>query len=292
MNRPELATSVDVVMVSWNAADLLPAALGPLRDHPSIRVLVADNGSEDRSIEVAEELGARVVTIGWNSGFGFACNRAAELGEASIILFLNPDTRVTAADIHRCAERLLDDPSVGILGCKLVQANGELDHACRRAIPRPADALRYFALGASRSNYVVEGNLDEETEVEAVNGAFLMIRRDLFVRVGGFDERYWMYAEDLDLCLLVRNEGAKVLYWPEVVAVHLKGASSGRYRSPRVNWHFHRSMWLFFRKHQASSFGWPMRAFVLVGICCRGIYVTLRDAGARLLSRARRDGTS
>ena len=130
-----------------------------------------------------------------------------------------------------------------MLGCKLVRRDGGFDHACKRGSPTIASAIYYF-VGLSRlipssrrfAQYTA-GHLDvdEAGFVDAVNGAFMLVRRSAAADVGDLDERYWLWAEDLDWCHRFWGRGWKILYWPEVEVLHLKGASVGNHRSLKLN---------------------------------------------------------
>jgi GT2 family glycosyltransferase len=190
------------------------------------------------------------------------------------VLLLNHDTVVPPHALERAVEALDARPEVGMLGCKLVQPDGRLDKACKRGIPTPLGSLAYFT-GLSRlaprsrrlASYTAGHVGDDETAVvDAVNGAFMLVRREALDDVGLLDERYWLYMEDLDWCYRFALHGWPVLYWPEVEVVHVKGASSGRLRRWRTNYAFHRGMWLFYRTHQAPHRPRPVTAAVWLAI--------------------------
>jgi len=273
-----VTADVDVVIVTYDAAAVIGDCLGALHDGTArIRTIVADNDSRDRTVAIVCEAGVEVHQMGSNAGFGAACNAGAALGTAPTILFLNPDARVSGADVVLAA-RAMSELDAAILGVRLVQADGTFDHAAKRMVVRPWDAFKFLVRRSPGSTYVAP-HVDEFEAgiVDSVNGAFLMIERAAFERIGGFDESFWMYLEDVDLCRRVTDRGGKVWYWPGVSAVHLKGAITGRSRAARLNYHFHRSMWTFYRKHQAASDGLAARALVLAGILGRGGWVTCRD---------------
>jgi len=184
---------------------------------------------------------------------------------------------------------------VGMLGCKLVRLDGSLDKACKRGFPTPLSSLYYFTgitRFASRSPRFAQytaGHIaeDEAAFVDAVNGAFMLVRREALDAVGLLDERYWLYMEDLDWCYRFSQCGWPVLYWPEVEVIHVKAGSSGHPRRWRANYAFHRGMWLFYRTHYASKHHPLVTVLVWFGVWSKLII----SAAVSMLrrSRARRE---
>ncbi len=176
----------------------------------------------------------RLLAIKDNPGYAIACNRGAAETTGDWILFMNSDVMVDPTCLAGVMEEAMSDASIGITTCRLVLPDGRIDHACHRGIPTPFDSLAYKArldrlfpgsrrLGHYRMSWL---DPDDTHDVEACSGAFLLIRREALDAVGGWDERYWFYAEDLDLCLRVSQAGWRIRYVGSRTAVHLKGASS------------------------------------------------------------------
>ena len=136
----------------------------------------------------------------------------------------------------------------------------------------------------------------ESGPVDAVNGAFMLMRRAPFDELGGFDQGYWMYMEDLDLCYRFAQRGWRTLYEPRATVTHVKGGTTGGARSPRLVWHFHRGMCRFYRDHYAAGAPAAERALVYAGIAARLVaalaYSGLRRSRARLRQRLRSVATS
>lgn len=253
---------VDVVIVTYGRADLVARCLTSLSS-PDIarvtRVTVVDNNSPDHTPDmIATEYPAvRLIRRDDNPGFAVANNVAIATTDAAYVLVLNPDTEITWATLEFLLDEMAADSTIGVLGCRLVLADGTFDHASKRRIPTPLDAMTYFAgrlIGRKAGRYVAS-DVDEKGvgEVDAVNGAFMLIRRQALDEVGGLDETYWMYGEDLDWCLRFRRAGWRVVYDGRVCATHIKGASSNARRSPKLNYEFHRSMAIFYRKNLAPN---------------------------------------
>jgi GT2 family glycosyltransferase len=271
---------VDVVIVSYECVDLLRSCLTSLREHPprrGARLWVVDNGSSDGTAELVRGDFPEVELIAsrTNLGFARANNAAIRRGAAPYVLALNPDTQVTGRALDVMLELMDADPSVGIAGCRLELEDGTFDHAARRAFPTPLGALAHFTRIGRRSNAPVRlaqyraPNV-ERGPVDAVNGAFMLIRRCALDEVGLFDEGYWMYMEDLDLCYRFAQSGWTTWYEPTVRVMHVKAGTSGKYRRPRLDYAFHYGMLRFYRKHYA-----PHRNGLVTGVVYAGIAVKL-----------------
>ena len=270
---------VSVVIVSYNCKEPLRACLRSLHDErmrTPLEVVVVDNDSrDDTGYAVASEFPwARLIVNRTNAGFARAINEGIKFTTGRHLLLLNPDTVVPPGAIGRLVRELERRPSVGMLGCKLVRPDGSFDHACKRGFPTVLSALYYFSGLAGRfpdsprfAQYTAAHlGIDETGTVDAINGAFMLVRRSAVEDVGGFDERYWLWAEDLDWCHRFWERGWEVLYWPEVEVIHLKSASVGEHRSLRLNFAFHRSIWLFYKKHHAPHRSPLLSALVALGV--------------------------
>jgi GT2 family glycosyltransferase len=289
-SRPVLS----VVIVSYRCKELLMQCLATIRvgaDGMPSQVIVIDNASDDGTVEEVGEAfpWVRLVSAPGNIGFAAASNRGIELASGEHVLLLNPDTLTPAGSLRKAVEALEERPEVGMLGCKLVQPDGSLDHAAKRGFPTPSSALAYFT-GLSRlrprsprlARYTA-GHLspDEPALVDAVNGAFMLVRRKALAEVGALDEDFWLYMEDLDWCYRFWQAGWPVLYWPGTEVVHVKGGSATKNRSWRANRAFHRGMWLFYRKHYLPSRSPVVSALVWLGVWGKLGVSALRSLVAR-----------
>lgn len=282
------ALSLSIIMVSYNCRDVLRRCLTSLEAHTDtvrLEVLVVDNDSRDGTAALVEREfpWVRLIRNATNEGFASATNRALASAEGEHLLLLNPDTIVPPGALQATIAELDRDPQVGMVGCKLVQPDGTFDHACKRGLPTVSSAL-YYALGLQRlfprsrrfAAYTA-GNLDLDTAgtVGALNGAFMLVRREAVAEVGALDERFWLYGEDLDWCLRFREHGWGIRYWPAVEVVHLKGTSGRRTR--RATHAFHRSMWLYYKKHLAVSQPRIVHPIVWSGIWARFALVSVAN---------------
>ena len=274
MSRPAAATpdagraqatrTLTVVVVTYRCRDLALVCLRSLLAQHLDReldVVVVDNDSRDGTVDAvrAAHPGVIVLANTDNVGFGRACNQALQLASGDVLL-LNPDTELPPGALQACLDELARSPRTGVLGPKLVQTDGSVDHACRRAIPTPASSLSYllkldrWVPGVAPSGYLGgTPDYDEPGVVGAVNGAFMLVRGEALAEVGALDERFWMYGEDLDWCKRFTDAGWDVSYWPGATVLHVKAGSSGRARSWAVNREFHRAMWLFYDKHDGAD---------------------------------------
>jgi GT2 family glycosyltransferase len=260
---------LDVVIVSSTGArDLLRACLASLRASgpasATMRVHVVDNASTDGTPEMVRDEFPEVVlhALDWNAGFCVANNLVLRTSDAPFVLVLNPDTEVYAGALDHMLEVLRARPDVGMASCRLAQRDGTLDHASKRSFPTPVGALAHF-LGVGRdrraprwlSQYrAPELDEYEAGEVDAVNGAFMLVRQEALRDVGLLDEGYWLYMDDLDWCFRFRQKGWKVWYDGAVTVMHVKGGTTvrKRHRGLRHNLAFHRSMGRFYRKFYAG----------------------------------------
>lgn len=270
-----MSTSLDIVIVSYRGTELLRRCLLSLREHadgPGTTVTVVDNASGDGTAEMvaAEFPEVHLLAQDENLGFSRAQNIGISGGTGELVLVLNPDAAIEASTLPPLLELMASDPRIGCAGPMLVREDGSLDHAARRSFPTPLSALGHFtgvgrrmergALAAYRAPDVERGPVD------AVNGAFMLMRRSALDEVGLFDEGYWMYMEDLDLCKRLQDAGWITFYESRSRAIHTKAGTTEGRRGPRLNIAFHRGMGRFYRRHQAPGNGAFTNLAVYAGI--------------------------
>lgn len=281
MESPEL----EIIVVSHGAADLLRRCLLSLREHPagiSTRVTVVDSGSPDGTPDMVESEFPEVRLIRReNVGFSVANNvvldEVATAGGARLALLLNPDTEVHEGALDAAIARIDGDDSIGMVGIRLVTESGELDHACKRSFPTPLAAIGHFTgIGrlpnapAALSQYrATELGEFEAGDVDAVNGAFMLVSREALLEVGHLDDGYWLYMEDLDWCRRFHEAGWRVFYEPAGTTLHVKGGSSPKRRRPRQEIAFHRGMGRFYRRFDAPDSPAPLNLAVYLGIAAK-----------------------
>jgi N-acetylglucosaminyl-diphospho-decaprenol L-rhamnosyltransferase len=281
---------LDVVIVSYRSREYLRRCLDSLGANPPscpMSIVVVDNASGDgtAAMVATDYPELDLIASVENLGFAKATNLGARRGSSPYLLALNPDTAVTAGALDTVISTLESHPDVAVVGPRLELPDGTLDHAAKRAFPTPLSALGHFsglgrrpdadgALAAYRAPAVEAGPVD------AVNGAFMLMRRSAFEAAGGFDEGYWMYMEDLDLSYRLAQAGWLSWYEPAATVRHVKGGTVGGPRPLRLNWHFHRGMYRFYRSHYA-----PQRSPVLNGLVYFGIAVKLAASAAQSFAR-------
>jgi N-acetylglucosaminyl-diphospho-decaprenol L-rhamnosyltransferase len=290
---------LDVSIVSYRCESLLRDCLASLREHPAQRgmsVHVVDNASGDGTAEmVAREFPEfRLTASDQNLGFSAGNNVAIRAGSAPYLLVLNPDTRVTAGSLDRLCELMDERPEIGMTGPRLELEDGSFDHAAKRSFPTPLSALGHFTgVGRRRESGTLAAYRAPEVEsgpVDAVNGAFMLTRRAALDQVGLFDEGYWMYMEDLDLCYRLAQAGWVTWYEPSVTIIHTKAGTTGPDRSIRLNRAFHYGMYRFYRKHYAADRNPLMNAAVYCGIALKLVVASARTEARRALRGLRGAG--
>lgn len=282
------APQLSIVVVTHNVERLLRACLRSVfasRTPFTFEVAVVDTGDDGSAAMVRVEFPqVIVIEAPENPGYAAANNLGLRRSRGAFCLLLNPDTELPDDALAAAVAALERNPNVGVLGPKLVRSDGSLDLACRRSFPTPRNALWHFlklpklfprwsAVGAYNLTYK---DPDQSYEVDAVSGAFLLIRRRALEEIGLLDETYWMYGEDLDLCLRSKARGWRTLYYPAVQVLHAKGQSS-RTRSLRCTYEFYRAMLVFYRKHYAPRAPAVERVLVSAGIVALGAVSLLRD---------------
>lgn len=303
---------LSIIVVNYNTCDLLRDCLCSIyksQDHFSYQVFVVDNCSSDgsRAMVRSEFPQVHLIESPVNGGYAYAnnlglratgfrhVNEDAVIPDASslgprYVLLLNPDTLLPSNALQEMIAFMDGHPEAGVAGPKLVRADGSLDLACRRSFPTPEVSF-YRMLGLSRlfprSRRFGRYNLtyldpDQPAEVDAVVGAFMMVRGQVLHQVGLLDESFFMYAEDLDWCKRIKEarnphtgQPWKVLYNPAVTVLHYKRAASQH--SKRASYEFYRTMYTFYQKHYAADTPFWLHWLVVGGIVLRGGIPLLRN---------------
>lgn len=311
---PDFKSDFDIVIVNYNTAALLRECLRSVfasQCNFRWRVWVVDNGSSDDSVAMVrrefEPLYPQLTLIASpkNGGFAFGNNlalreicptsepeTAAEMAmgigrwpEARFVLLLNPDTVVSPDCFQIAYDFMQAHPQAGVMGPKLVKANGTLDLACRRSFPTPEVSL-YRMLGLSKlfpkNRKFARYNLtylDVDTlyEVDSVCGAFMLVRAEALQQAGWLDEAFFMYGEDLDWAYRIKQQGWQVFYNPATTVIHYKGESS-KQRSTGAILNFYDAMLVFYRKHYARRTFFLLNWLIYLGIYLKGALALGRNA--------------
>lgn len=284
-----------IVIVNYNTRDLLRRCLETVfaNQGATFRVCVVDNNSQDGSAEMVAEAFPQVTLIrnrqnvGYpaanNQGLrrlGFAAGAWAEAPRFGLLL--NPDTEVPPDAFARMLAFAEAHPRAGVIGPKLVRPSGDLDLACRRTFPSPEVSF-YRIAGLSklfpRHRRFGQYNLtfldpDQMAEVDAVVGAFMLVRREAMREIGLLDDSFFMYGEDLDWAFRIKAAGWNVYYNPEVTVLHVKRAASRQ--NPRSRVEFWRAMEIFYRKHYAAQTPRWLHYMILCAVRAQTRWMALR----------------
>jgi N-acetylglucosaminyl-diphospho-decaprenol L-rhamnosyltransferase len=226
---------IDAVVVSYNSRDTLRPCVAPLAAMPGVDVIVVDNDSTDDSLGSIADLPAKLISSGRNGGFGFGCNTGAAAGDAPFVLFLNPDARLSQADLERLAGVLDEEPRVGLVGPRVLEDDGSRVPSMRRfqrvgSTWAQALFLHRVLRRARWANEIVRDPAVYERVAypEWLSGACVLVRRQAFEAIGGFDEGFFLYCEDMDLCARLRAAGHLIRFEPTATAHHAGGQSAPR----------------------------------------------------------------
>ena len=284
--------SVSAVVVNYNARDHLLDCVRSLRAEGITDVVVADNASVDGSeaaLRTADP-DAYWYGTGANLGFGTGANRgAARTADTAgpYLLVCNPDVVLEPGALKAMVEAIEVDPRRGIVGPRIEDSDGEL-YPSARTFPDLADAVGHAFLGMvaprnpfTRRYRMLDWDHADPAEVDWVSGSCFLVRRAVWEAIGGFDERYFMYAEDVDLCWRARRAGWSVVYEPAARVIHVQGASTDRH-----------PYWMILEHHKAllrfaarSTTGWR-RALLPLMAAALAVRVPLAWVH-RLLNRPR-----
>ena len=250
-----------VAIVSYNAKEELAACLESLWASTrldSFEVIVADNASTDGTVEMLVDRFPRVRILASpeNLGFGRASNLCWHEAKSSLVLFLNSDTVVSDRALDRLVELARERPEAGAIGPRLLYPDGEIQMSFGAMPGIASEVLQKlwnagYARGKGPLRSAVRRRYARERTVDWVSAACLLTRRDTLETVSGFDENFFLYSEDIDLCARIRATGARILFTPEVEIVHLLGRSVAKNRD-RVVYESHRSRLYFYQKHHRS----------------------------------------
>lgn len=223
---------LSILIINWNSKDYLRECLLSIRGTRDVlppQIIVVDGGSFDGCAEmvVREFPEVDFVQSPANVGFGQSNNLGFQEVTGDAVLLLNPDTQLQAGALSELLAGLLDLPDAGLIGARLLNSDGSLQLSCVHPLPTPWNAA-FDSDCLRRRWWRMKGPVagSEPMEVEAVSGACMLLRSEVFRRLGGFDPRYFMYAEDMDLCLKVRRSGLKIYHVPRAAVVHHGGGSS------------------------------------------------------------------
>jgi len=256
---------LSIITVNYNVKEFLQNLIHSIHKAAgslSYEIIIVDNASSDGSVDFISDKFPEVKLISNNEnlGFGKANNQGLKIAEGKFILLINPDAIVSEDTFTKMISFFETHPSVGLAGCKILNPDGTLQLACRRSFPGPWTSFcKVTGLSSlfPNSGLFARYNLtykdeNESYEVDAISGSFMMMRKEVYENTGGFDEDYFMYGEDLDLCYRIQQAGYQVYYVHETQIIHYKGESTRRSSLDETKF-FYDAMHLFVKKHLSSS---------------------------------------
>jgi len=264
---------LSIVILNYNTKDLTLACVNSIMENTSgvdYEIIVVDNGSKDKLMKSSDY---ELVSNSTNLGFAGGNNSARKYAKGNYVLFLNSDSKVRKNTLKETVKYLDEHKDVGAITCKIVLPNGNLDKDARRSFPTPWIALTHFS-GLDRlfpkskvfaKYWYGYKSSDEIQEVDALQGAYFLTRREILEKTGWFNEDYFLDGEDIDLSWKIKNAGYKIIYYPRVSALHIKKASK-RQRKLKVVMAGVNSMEIFYKKRLWGSYPLLLNFIVIVGI--------------------------
>lgn len=256
---------LSVIIVNYNVKYFLEQCLHSVEKagkNIPMEVIIVDNCSADGSEAYIKDLfpGITYYYNSSNAGFAKACNTGLSVASGTYILFLNPDTIVPEDCFIKCIDYFKQHPSTGAMGVRMIDGSGAYLKESKRGFPGPATALfkltglaALFPHSALFARYYL-GNQKEHTTTESdvLSGAFLFTGKEVLTKIGGFDEAFFMYGEDIDLSYRIQRAGFRNIYYPEATIIHFKGEST-RKQSLKYIIMFYKAMSIFVKKHYGGA---------------------------------------
>jgi N-acetylglucosaminyl-diphospho-decaprenol L-rhamnosyltransferase len=274
---------VTVVVVNFNSGHYLERCLRSVVDgagDAQVEIVVADNasadGSEDRAVAAVPE--ARLVRTGSNLGFGAAANRGMRIAQAPFVFLLNPDAVISGGTLGGFLKVAAEHPRAGVIGCLTKNPDGSVYPSARK-VPSAGESFGHMFVGPfvpdnpwSRAYTMADWDRRSERQVGWVSGSSVLIRAEALAAVGMFDEDYFMYVEDVDLCTRMRAAGWEVWYSPELEVEHVVGSATRGSR--RMTLEHSKSIYRYYAKHRSPGWLTVTRPVVWVGTRARAALVS------------------
>jgi GT2 family glycosyltransferase len=252
---PNSRKNLSIIITAYGSGRYLSNCLDSLRakipDHIDREIIIVDNeGAGSLASFEDEKAGIRVIAAPKNNGFGAGNNLGNTQAAGEIILFLNPDVELISENIEHVLEQFKKDPRIGIVGSKLTLPDGGVQNwSCGREMSLIQLTRNNLKLFNSRQPW----HNKENTKVDWVSGTALFIRKELFDKINGFDEKFFMYFEDMDLCARARKQGYQVIYFPSFSILHFGGKSYLDKQKQKSD--YYNSLEHYFHKHHGPIKG-------------------------------------
>ncbi len=279
---------LSIIILNYNTKDLLKdcvLSLTKLKDKTKFEIIVVDNGSTDGSVELIKDLkikNLKIIENKTNLGFAKGNNSARGVVKGKYVLILNSDTLAKNNCLDFPINYLEDHRDVGAITCKVILKNGKLDPDTRRSFPTPWVSLthfshldRIFPKSKTFSKYWYGFIPDTIShEIDSLQGAYFLSRKDILDSVGWFDEDYFLDGEDIDLCFKIKDKGYKIIYLPTSEITHFKGATKGKNQNFKTSFKSRlqyvlagvNSMEIFYTKRLSKNYNFFVNFLVIIGI--------------------------
>jgi GT2 family glycosyltransferase len=263
----------DIVIVNWNSGKQLENCLNSIKNYKDDNVgdiVIVDNGSIDSSLDIVlDDIDIFIKHMAKNFGFAYACNVGSVASQATYLLFLNPDAELLGGGLKKAIDFMQSPEAVniGICGVRLIDENGHTQRHCAhfptwRTYLGQVMGLQHFLPRQFPPHFMIEFDHLSSREVDQVIGAFFLVRREVFEKLGGFDERFFVYFEELDFSLRARQAGWRTWYLAEAVAFHKGGGTSEQVKAHRLFYSL-RSRMLYAFKHFSPPAAWAVVAITM-----------------------------
>lgn len=273
------------IIVSYNCLESLKTCVRSLEDQKGVEseIIVIDNDSNDGTVAFLKKQKFKTILSEKNLGYGAAVNQAAKKADGEYLFILNPDTELHSTSLEIIYKYTRDNPDVGLVSPVLRYPDGRFQLSARR-FPKRRDFLLgrgspLFLLGLTgekEAGYISPDG-DEAMDVPAVSATALFVRSELYQKIGGCDERFFLYLEDLDLCRRVRNIGLRVALLPSVTVFH-SWRKSSRKRPYFSSFHHHLSVFKYYRKHYPRQwlYNLMLLSALATGLVISFVLITVR----------------
>ena len=290
MDKPQFSKrQVSIVIVSWNSRKFIEPCLNSILNQKGVNseIILIDNHSQDRTAEFVQQNfpQVKVISNAENLLYAAACNQGIKISNGDSILHLNPDTELQPDCLEKMARYLNANPGTAALGPQMITPQGEIQPSCRR-FPGYLTLLWEFA-GLSRlfPTHPVFGswrmgdfNFKEICEVDQPMGSALLVRKEVMEKMGGMDEGFPLFFNDVDLCYRIKNSGGKIIFFPEARVVHHVGASTGRRKIAKI-YYSHSGFAKYLRKHHSDGLKYLVfivaTAALFISVSVRIVFIPL-----------------
>jgi GT2 family glycosyltransferase len=286
--------TLSICVVTLSARDYLKDCLRSIANSGlqiETEIIVVDQNSQDGTADMLRQEfpNVRLIQTSGNEGFARPMNLAMQAAQGHYVTLLNPDTLIHQRALDQLCEFLETHPKVGIVGPKVLNPDGTLQAPCRRGDPRPWAVITYFT-GLWKlfpDNPIFNGYLlthldeDQTNPVDGVSGSCMLVRREVINDIGYLDELFFAYQEDADYCLRSRKAGWQICYYPEAHITHFGGQGGSRVQPYRSILAWHKSYFLFYRKHFAAEYFFLLNWLYYAAMVLKLLFVLFRNILSR-----------